>query len=109
MAYLMKVEMAGRAFVSAASEPFFLGSEKHKAAIAGLPDHKMTPAFDLADSMLTPIWNDRDKAVGAATSTDAGLRKYTTFTVSPTPDGYFYKIKEWKAYHPRQLIRCIRA
>jgi hypothetical protein len=104
----MKIEMAGRAIVSAASEPFFLGSEKHKAAIAQLPNHKRTPEFDLAGIRSRQVWSTRPDSVVAG-RTDADMAKYhTLFTVCPVDD-YFYKIKEWPAYQSRQFLRCIHA
>jgi hypothetical protein len=106
--FLMKIEMAGRAFISAMSEPFFLGSYKHKAAIAQLPGHAAVPEVDLSDITSLSIWKRRGEGEPVDFA-QAKARQHTIFTVFPSLDGCFYKIKEWPAYNPRQLIRCIRA
>ena len=41
--YIVAVEWIGLLFVSVVSQPFFLGSPEHKAAVAALPDHDYGP------------------------------------------------------------------
>lgn len=38
LGYIVAIEWIGKLFVSVVSEPFFIGSEKHAAAVAALPD-----------------------------------------------------------------------
>ena len=56
--YLVAVEWAGKLFASIVSEPFFLGSAAHEAAIARLPDSDLATSFlDLAvDSAKVAVW-----------------------------------------------------
>jgi len=44
--YLLAVEWAGKLLASVVSEPFFLGSPAHKAAVARLPDCNMEHDFE---------------------------------------------------------------
>jgi hypothetical protein len=56
--YLVAVEWAGKLFASVVSEPFFLGSAAHAAAVARLPDCDLSGAFlDVAvDSIGVAAW-----------------------------------------------------
>jgi hypothetical protein len=112
--FLLKIEMAGRAFLSVASDCFYLGSDKHKHIIANLPSPRYEPAIDLTGVVTQPVWNDRAAAeahVPAAPHTPQLLshRQHTSFTITCPPDGNFYKIKGWQAYGPRQFLDCVRA
>lgn len=44
VAYIVAIEWIGKLFVSVVSEPFFLGSDKHRGAIAALPDFNFEEA-----------------------------------------------------------------
>jgi hypothetical protein len=56
--YLLAVEWAGRLLTSVVSEPFFVGSEAHAAAVASLPDCDFSEDFyDMAvDSVRVASW-----------------------------------------------------
>ena len=44
--YLVAVEWVGRLFVSVVSQPFFLGSPEHEAAVAALPDYDYEHSYE---------------------------------------------------------------
>jgi hypothetical protein len=44
--YLIAVEWVGRLFVSVVSQPFFLGSPEHQAAVAALPDYDYAHSYE---------------------------------------------------------------
>jgi len=45
--YIMAVEWIGKLFVTPYSQPFFIGSNEHKAAVAGLPDVDFNEFIDV--------------------------------------------------------------
>ena len=66
--YLVVAEWAGKLLVCAASEPFFLGSDGHREAIARLPDSDQTRgAIDLqVDDAPVSVWPPAPEVAGGA-------------------------------------------
>ena len=66
--YLVVVEWAGKLLVCAASEPFFLGSDGHREAIAHLPDSDLAlGAIDLSvDDVPVSAWPPAPEVAGGA-------------------------------------------
>jgi uncharacterized membrane protein YgcG len=75
--YLVCVEWAGRLRVTVVSQPFFLGSPEHAAAVAALPDCDLSSAFvDL------PV-----EGVQVAALPEGGCSKHVLWRVSPPAAG----------------------
>jgi hypothetical protein len=53
--YVVAVEWVGRLFVSVVSQPFFLGSPEHDAAIAALPDYNYQDSYEDIDFAGIPV------------------------------------------------------
>jgi len=72
--YFIAVEMAGKALISPASRPFFLGSDEHRAAVEALPSAPAAPPVWLFDAEL-PWCSDAttpaEEAAAASASTSA--------------------------------------
>jgi hypothetical protein len=68
--YLVAVEWIGKLFVSVVSQPFFLGSPEHEAAIAALPDRDYSGDvvdLNLGDARVQS-WSAQDPAGTASAS-----------------------------------------
>jgi hypothetical protein len=66
--YLVAVEWVGKLLVSVVSEPFFLGSDAHAAAVARLPDCDFSSNyFDIpVDAVRVAAWPDDEPVTPAA-------------------------------------------
>jgi hypothetical protein len=100
--YLVGVEWVGKLFVYPVSQPFFLNSPQHAAAVAALRDD----ALALADS----VWlGDGDSAVWRMHPPDGPARVSWTHTAAE--GGRFRKVIECDAFdeHPQGGARRLRA
>jgi len=102
-AHVVGVEWVGRACLHIASEPFFLGTPAHAAAVAGLPDHSYEREAVHVDLRLEyalepeppgPLPTQPPAAAAAAPP----LRPLIAWSVTPQPDGRFRKIVSANAY-----------
>lgn len=57
--YLVALEWAGKVLGSVVSEPFFLGSPAHEAAVARLPDSHLTPVDVCLDDIRVASWPEQ--------------------------------------------------
>jgi hypothetical protein len=94
LGWILSVEWIGRLFMSAYSQPFYLGSEEHKSAIHGLDKPNFEEPLDLSSDLRKKIW-----ASGPRFSKDSEV-KCCTWTRLPADGDQFYKIKTWDAVEP---------
>ena len=65
--YVVAVEWAGKGFMSIVTQPFFLGSTRHEAAVAGLRDHDYSAGYVEIDAGPVATWPDTgEPSVSAA-------------------------------------------
>lgn len=95
VAWVVAVEWVGRLFLSAFSQPFFLGSESHTSAIHALPSPTFDPPIDLTAVAGQKIWVSDD-------------RRQVWWTISAS-EGSFYKLKHWGAVLPEFQMRMALA
>jgi len=115
--YLVAVEWIGKLFVSVVSQPFFLGSPEHKAAIAALPDRDYRD--DVVDLNLGDVrvqsWSAQDPAGLAGTASDSAGSSPPSVLWSDEssrgPDGsnIFFKIVLCSAFGPAYFERMFEA
>ena len=76
--YLVCVEWVGKLRVTVVSQPFFLGSPEHAAAVAALPDCDLSTAFvDLpGEGVVVGVWPEGE-----------GSSRHVLWRVSPPPSG----------------------
>jgi hypothetical protein len=86
--WIVSIEWIGRLFISAYSQPFFLGSEQHKSVIDLLDKPNFDEPLDLSLQFSTGDWICRK-------SDDSSGRIVAWWTRAPSKDGYFYKVKMW--------------
>jgi hypothetical protein len=104
--YLGVVEMLGKLFLYPMSEPFVLGSPKHAAAVASLPDLDYSDFFEL-DLAASGQW-------GEYTPPEGGSKKLgpaVTWALSPvSTENLFVKIISFDAFdsHVRGSQACLR-
>jgi len=86
--YLVAVEWVGRLFVSVVSQPFFLGSPEHEAAIAALPDYNYERSYEDTDFAGIPAlaWPRDDDTI-----------RVTWRAEGAEGDGFF-KVIGWNSY-----------
>ncbi len=107
LGWIVAVEWIGRLFVSAYSQPFFLGSDQHDQAIR----HLERPAFDepidlTSDLLNTAIWKFSE---AGPQSSPAIQRKSVFWTIAPASNNSFYKVKTWNAIDPALQKRAALA
>jgi hypothetical protein len=101
--WVVAIEWIGRLFISAYSRPFFLGSEEHKAVIAGLEKPEFREPLDLTSELSKGIW----QFVGPRS--EGSKVKHTSWTKVPAHGCVFYKIKTWDAVLPQFQKRAALA
>ena len=115
--YLVAVEWIGKLYVSVVSQPFFLGSPEHKAAIAALPDRDYSD--DVVDLNLGNVrvqsWSAMEPAGLAGTASDSPGSSPPSVLWSDEssrgPDGsnIFFKIVLCSAFGPAYFERMFEA
>ena len=102
--WVVLVEWIGRLYLSAYSQPFFLGSDEHVSVIQGLDRPQFDEPLDLAaDLSNRQIWD---------IANDLSLRSslpLCCWTKSPASGGIFYKVKMWDAVAPELQKRTALA
>ena len=96
--YVVAVEWVGRLFVSVVSQPFFLGSPEHKAAIAALPDYNYQHSYEDMDFAGIPV---------LALSRDDGTPRVTWRSEGAEGDEFF-KVIGWNSYDARHFKRMLQ-
>ena len=105
-AHVVGVEWVGRACLHIASEPFFLGTPAHAAAVAGLPDHSYEREAVHVDMRLEYALEPEPEpeppgplpAQPPAAAAAPPLRPLIAWSVTPQPDGRSRKIVSANAY-----------
>ena len=114
--YLVAVEWIGKLFVSVVSQPFFLGSPEHEAAIVALPDRDYRG--DVVDLNLGDVrvmsWSATESAGLAGTAPDSAALPPSVLwsdESSRGPEGshIFFKIVLCSAYEPVFFERMFEA
>jgi len=100
--YLVAVEWIGKLFMSVVSQPFFLGSPEHEAAIAALPDYNYQDSYEDIDFAGIPVlaW-PRD---------DGTLR--VTWRSEGADEDEFFKVIGWNSYdadHFKHMLQVYTA
>jgi hypothetical protein len=96
--YLVAVEWVGRLFVSVVSQPFFLGSPEHEAAIATLPDYDYEDSYqdiDFADIPVLTLFRD-----------DGTPR--VTWRSQGAEGDEFFKVIGWNSYDARHFKHMLQ-
>ena len=96
--YLVAVEWVGRLFVSVVSQPFFLGSPEHEAAIAALPDCNYQDSYEDMDFAGIPV---------LTLSRDDGTPRVTWRSEGAEGDEFF-KVIGWNSYDARHFKRMLQ-
>jgi hypothetical protein len=100
--YLVAVEWIGKLFVSVVSQPFFLGSPEHQAAIAALPDCDYEHSYEDMSFADIPVlaWSREDDIVRV------------TWRAEGAESDDFFKIIGWDAYgadHFKHMLQVYTA
>ena len=98
--YLLGVEWIGKLFLYPISEPFFLGSDAHKAAVDSLPDIELSECIELNMDESDTSW-ECYPAVGPV---------QVSWTTVATAGGRFRKLIQCSAFdsHPSGGVECFR-
>ena len=96
--YVVAVEWVGRLFVSVVSQPFFLGSPEHEAAIAALPDYNYQHSYEDMDFAGIPV---------LALSRDDDTPRVTWRSEGAEGDEFF-KVIGWNSYEARHFKRMLQ-
>ena len=96
--YVVAVEWVGRLFVSVVSQPFFLGSPEHEAAIAALPDYNYQDSYEDMDFAGIPV---------LALSRDEDTIRVTWRSEGAEGDEFF-KVIGWNSYDARHFKRMLQ-
>jgi hypothetical protein len=95
--WIISLELVGRLFMSVFSQPFFLGSKEHVAAIKALPKPTYADPVDISgDWSRREIW-------------DCNPKGDVCWTKSPSSGGYFLKRRLWSSADPEFLKRTARS
>jgi len=96
MACLLGIEWVGKLLAYHASQPFFLGSPQHAAAIAALPSAPLA----MCDALALP---DGGEWVAFSESGSEGDPPLISWTCQPSASGRFWKIIQCNAFdqHPQ--------
>jgi hypothetical protein len=99
--YLLGVEWIGKLLLYPISEPFFLGSDAHKAAVDSLPDIELSECIELNMDESDTSWACYP-AVGPV---------QVSWTTVATAGGRFRKLIQCSAFdsHPSGGVECFRA
>ena len=110
--HIVGVEWVGRACLHIASEPFFLGTPAHAAAVAGLPDHSYEREAVHVDLRLEYAMEPEPEpgqgpgqGQGPAAGAASPPRPLIAWSVTPQPDGRFRKIVSASAYEQNVFRR----
>ena len=98
--YLLGVEWVGKLLLYPISQPFFLGSEAHRAAIDALPDRVLSDCIELDVGSSSPPWATYP-AVGPV---------QVSWTTAANARGRFAKLIQCTAFdkHPQGGVQCFR-
>ena len=100
--YVVAVEWVGRLFVSVVSQPFFLGSPEHEAAIAALPDYNYQHSYEDMDFAGIPVLTlSRDDDTPRVTWRSEGAE-----------GDEFFKVIGWNSYdahHFKHMLQVYTA
>ena len=100
--YVVAVEWVGRLFVSVVSQPFFLGSPEHEAAIAALPDYNYQDSYEDMDFAGIPVLTlSRDDDTPRVTWRSEGAE-----------GDEFFKVIGWNSYdahHFKHMLQVYTA
>ena len=106
--YLVAVEWVGKVFISAVSEPFFLDSERHRAAIGLLPDSDMSGgAVDMPVAKV-PVAAWPPAPTSADDKWQAGVI-WRTQAPAGAGEGSFFKIIRGHAYTEAVFRRMFKS
>jgi hypothetical protein len=100
--YVVAVEWVGRLLVSVVSQPFFLGSREHEAAIAALPDYNYERSYEDIDFADIPVL--------ALSRDDDTLR--VTWRSEGAEGDEFFKVIGWNSYdapHFKHMLQVYTA
>jgi hypothetical protein len=96
--YVVAVEWVGRLFVSVVSQPFFLGSPEHYAAIAALPDCNYQDSYeDMVFAGIPVLTLFRDDDIPRVTWRSEGAE-----------GDEFFKVIGWNSYNAHHFKRMLQ-